>query len=456
MFDLAIKNGHVIDPVNKISARLDLGISDGKIACLSSGPIKGAEEIDASGLIVTPGFVDIHIHEDPYDSGEDSFEFCISHTMLKMGVTTAVGGNCGITWGHKNPLAYLDAADEQGFPINIALLVPHDTLRAQSGVTDFYQKAQPQEVEEMVKRLQIFLNGGCVGFSIGPEYIPGTSAEELMALFGVAGRYQRVASAHIRYDAKKSVIALEEAIDAAQSGGTPLQISHIGGMCAFGQMERAISLIDAHKAKGMDLEFDCYPYYAFCTTIGSAVFDDGFLDDLGRGDKSYGDLEIASGTHRGERCTKESFEAVRKAEPDALVVAHLMDEKEVDLALSHPGCLIASDGLYKGGQGHPRGAGTFPRLIREYVLNKKMLSLEEAVRKITYAPAKRFGLEKGTLSVGADADVTIFDLSKIKDGATFMESTKEPSGIEYVILEGKTALKKGRIVNDRLGKSVRL
>jgi len=248
---------------------------------------------------------------------------------------------------------------------------------------------------------------------------------------------------------------MREVIEAAEAAGAPLQISHVGGMCAFGQMESAISMIDRHKANGMDLGFDCYPYNAFCTSIGSAVFDDGFLADVGRDDAGYGDLEVASGSHRGERCTKDSFLALRKAEPEALMVAHLMDETEVDRAVGHPGCLIASDGVYRDGQGHPRGAGTFPRLIREYVINKKLLSLEEALRKITCAPAKRYGFDKGTLSIGADADITIFDLNKIRDGATFMDSGKEPEGIETVILGGRTALAGGKIVDGTLGKSIR-
>ena len=456
MFDLAIKNGHVVDPKNKISAKLNLGITKGKIACISSEQIKGAEEIDVSGLVVSPGFVDIHIHEDPYNEQEDSFEFCISHTMLKMGVTTAVGGNCGLAWGHKDPLIYLDAINRHGFPINMAMLVPHDTIRAQAGVTDLYRKAEQGEADAIALRLKEYLEGGCAGFSIGLEYIPGADTEEISALLKVAGEHKKVTTAHIRYDAKRSVIALKEVIGAAEKSGAPLHISHIGGMCAFGQMESAISLIDSYKANGMDLEFDCYPYYAFCTTIGSAVFDDGFLNDLGRGEEAYYDLEIASGAHKGERCSKESFLAIRKAEPGALVVAHFMDEEEVDSAISHPGCLIISDGIYKDWQGHPRGAGTFPRFIREYVQNKKTISLEEALFKITYGPAKRLGLKKGTLSIGADADVTIFDKNKIKDNATFMESVKEPEGIEYVIIGAKTALKKGRIIEDRLGKPIRL
>jgi N-acyl-D-amino-acid deacylase len=338
--------------------------------------VEGAEVIDAAGLTVAPGFVDMHIHEDPYNAEEDSFGLCISHTMLKMGVTTAVGGNCGLTKGHPNPLVYLDAVDRRGFPINLALLVPHDTLRSRAGTPDLYQKAEASNVEIMTRQLKEFLDGGCIGLSVGLEYIPGADTEEIRMLLKAVGEYERVTSAHIRYDAGRSIIALEEIIGAAKSVDAPLQISHIGGMCAFGQIESAISMIDRHKAEGADLMFDCYPYYAYCTTIGSAVFDGEFLSDFGHSDKSYSDLEIASGTHRGERCTKESFRAIRESEPEALVVAHLMNEDEVDKAVSHPGCIIASDGIYTDGQGHPRGAGTFPRFIREYVINKKALSLE--------------------------------------------------------------------------------
>jgi len=455
LFELVIKNGHVIDPAKNISSTLNIGVSGGKIACVSDAPLAGAETIDAAGFVVSPGFVDIHMHEDPYDAGDDSFRLCISNAMLKMGVTTAVGGNCGLTHGNADPLAYLAAVDRIGFPINFSMLAPHDCLRKGAGLTDFYKKANKKEIEAMALRLKELLEGGCLGLSLGLEYIPGTDTDEILALLSMAAEMGKAVSVHVRYDAKKSIIAVREMIDAAGRTGAALQISHVGGMCAFGQMERAISLIDSGRADGMDLEFDCYPYYAYCTAIGSAVFDDGFLEDLGLDDDSYGSLEVASGAHRGERCTKESFHAIRKAEPEALLVAHFMNEAEVDMAIRHPGCIVISDGIYSNGEGHPRGAGAFPRFIREYVVNKRMLGVEEAVRKAAYAPAKRFGLKKGTLSPGADADITIFDLNEIKDGSTYAEPVKAPDGVEYVIIGGKTALKKGHIIDGKLGKAIK-
>jgi N-acyl-D-amino-acid deacylase len=158
----------------------------------------------------------------------------------------------------------------------------------------------------------------------------------------------------------------------------------------------------------------------------------------------------------GTMLNKESFEQLRRQCPDTLIVAHILKEKEVDRCITHPTGIVVSDGLYSGKQGHPRGSGTFPKLIREYVMDKKLLTLNGAIEKITSMPAARLGLKrKGTLSVGADADITIFDPLSIKDEATYQEPMKGPSGIEYVIINGQIALKNGEIINSGLGKAVR-
>lgn len=455
MYDLVIKNGHVVDPKHRVSAQLHIGIAGGKIACLSAEPLVGEKEIDAAGLIVSPGFVDLHMHEDPYDPQQDAFALCIAESMLQMGVTTALGGNCGISSGHTDPLMYLDAVDRIGLPIHLGLLAPHELLRKNIGVADVYQALTADQIEKMIPLLDEMLDGGCIGFSMGMEYIPGTSPAELLSLMGVAGKRDRVTAIHMRSDAEASLPAIQEMIDAAKSTAAALQISHLASMSGFGQIERALAKIDAYRYQDLDVAFDCYPYYAYCTTIGSACFDDGFLDAFGLGDEGYAQLEIASGTLAGTMCTKELFFQVRKSEPEALLVAHLLRGEEVDRAISHPAAIIASDGIYHQGKGHPRGSGTFPRFIHEYVVKQKKLSLEAALEKITWLPAKRFGLPKGTLSVGADADITIFDLNKIKDGATFQTPTAKPEGIAFVLINGEIALAAAQIKNGKLGRSLR-
>ena len=454
MFDIVINNGFIIDPFNKINSMINVGILNGKIASISKEHLYGNNEINAQGMIVTPGFIDMHIHEDPYNAKEDSFAFCISNTMLNMGVTTAIAGNCGI--GPKDPIEYLDAVDRNGFPINLAMYSPHESLRNNIGDFDKYCPVNKDVAEKMVSLLKLQLDQGCIGFSMGVEYIPGIDDYEATQLMKVAAKSNKPVAVHQRADAKQAIPSVIELINYSKSTGAALQISHVSSMCSFGQMEETLSIIDYHRSQGMDIGFDSYPYYAFCTFIGSACFDEGFLEKYDLDDDSYSKLLMASGDLAGKRCTKDTFKEQRSKDPKALVIAYLLGEKEVDMAITHPGSIIVSDGLYNNGQGHPRGSGTFPRLINEYVNKKKLLTLETAIEKITYLPAKRMGLlPKGTLSLGADADITIFDLNKIEDGSTYLEPVNKPLGIEYVIIGGEIALKHGNIVNSKLGKSIR-
>lgn len=455
MYDIVINGGHVIDPANRISSKLNIGISGNSIVSLSPEKLSGVKEIDAEGMIVAPGFIDMHMHEDEFLKDSEEFSYCISNTMLRMGVTTAVGGNCGIATGLLNPSKYLDMVDRKGFPINMAMLAPHEILRNSLGSFDKYKPVGKDVIAQMAKALGEYLEQGCIGLSMGLEYIPGIDVNELNGLMAVSAKHGKVTAIHMRDDAENSIPALMELIESAEVHNAPLQISHISSMCSFGQMERALSIVDSYRSRGMDIGFDSYPYYAYCTYIGAALFDDGFLKKYGLGDEGYSRLEIASGSHSGTRCTKELFQEVRRTEPKAFVVAHLLNEAEVDMAVSHPAGMVISDGIYSNGQGHPRGSGTFPRLIREFVKNKRLLSLESAIEKITWLPAERYGLRKGTLGIGADADITIFEFDRIRDGASFMEPLKEPEGISYVLIGGEIALSKGMINNGSLGRAIR-
>lgn len=456
MFDLVIQNGLVIDPSNRIYSRLNVGVKNGRIAAVTRDGIRGAAEIDAAGLVVSPGFIDMHIHEDLYHAEKDAFVFVISDSMLKMGVTTVIGGNCG-KGSVMNPVEYLDAVDRLGCPINIGMLAPHEKLRATFGDFNKYKPVGQNEIDSMSKLLQKHLDGGCLGLSLGMEYTPGIDEAEVTALMSVVEKNHKIVTVHQRSDGDRAISSVEEVISYAASTRCKLQISHLSSMCSFGGMEEAISIIDSCRSEGLDIGFDGYPYYAFCTSLGSAVFDDGFLERYHYGDEYYARLQVASGNSQGNEMNKEALHALRKKEPGALIVAHLLNEEEVVQCITHPACIVVSDGLYSNGQGHPRGSGTFPKLIREYVIEKKLLTLEDAIEKITCMPAKRMGLSgKGSLKIGSDADITIFDLNKIKDGATYQEPRKQPTGIEYVIINGETALKSGEIVKNCLGKSVRM
>lgn len=447
---LVINGGHLIDPGNKISSKLNIAIEDGKVAEISNKILQGDEIIDAKDMIISPGFIDCHIHEDPYNAKEDRFDISIFECMLKMGVTTAIGGNCG--GGPYDIPRYIDAVNRIGIPINLGMLVPHSTLRKLESIDNKYESATEEEIKNMRRRAEEYLDMGLMGISFGIRYIPGLKENELIGIASACKKDKKIVAAHIRDDAKAVIPAAKELIYIGQQLNIPIQVSHIGSMAAYGQMEDFLSLLDYYRIKGIDVGMDCYPYNAFSTGIGQTTYDDGFLE---RYNIDYSSIEIAEGKYKGQRCTMEIFNELRDKAPETITIGHVMQEKEVDKAITHPNVIVASDGLMNNYQGHPRGAGTFPRLINEYVKNKKLISLYQAIEKITYLPAKRFGLNKGTLSINADGDIVIFSFDEIKDNATFDEPALEPQGIRYVLIDGKIAMKDNKLINGKLGKMIK-
>ena len=263
----------------------------------------------------------------------------------------------------------------------------------------------------------------------------------------------KLTACHLRDDAAAVFAAMDEFLDAAKKCGVPAQVSHIGSMAGFGQMEQALAMVDARRAAGQDVMCDCYPYSAFSTGLGSATYDDGWLERYGCG---YDVLELCEGPYKGQRCTEAIFRSQRAAFPSCRTVCHVMQPEEIARALTHPAVMLASDATLHLGQGHPRAAGTFPRLIAEYVRPGRM-SLYDAIAKMTAIPAKRFGLAgKGALAVGADADVVIFDPDRIQDQASFTDPIRPPEGIDMVLIGGDLAAKGGSIVAPSLGRAVRV
>lgn len=446
-----IRDGMVIDPKNQVCSQLNVVIENDKITAITREKVMGDLEIDASGLVVAPGFVDIHMHEDSYDSKNDAFNIDIFARMLRMGVTTAIGGNCGK--GPESPDLYLEAVGRLGTPVNVGLLVPHGTLRQQLGVTDKYAPASQDSIVKMKEKALYYLNEGCLGISFGIRYIPGLTPEEIATVAGAARESKKIVAAHIREDAQNVLTAAKEFIDAGEKSEVPLQISHIGSMAAFGQMNEMLAYIDdCCINRGLDIAADCYPYNAFSTRLGETTYDEGFTH---RYQKGYECIELAEGEYKGQRLNEELYYRLRKEDPEVLTIAHVMKEEEVDLAITHPRVIVASDGLLNNSQGHPRASGTFPRFIKHFVREKKLLNLYDAIAKITYLPAKRFGLNKGALSIGDAADIVIFDYNSIADTATFEAPVSNPLGIKYVFVNGQTALSDQRIIKDNLGGPIR-
>ncbi|MDW7671387.1 MAG: amidohydrolase family protein [Bacillota bacterium] len=444
-----IHNGHIIDPSAGIDARRNLVIENGKITEIGDHPLQGDRQVDASGLIVSPGFVDLHIHEDPYLKEEDRFDVSIFDALLHMGATTAIGGNCGI--GTERPDLYLEAVSRLGLPINAGLLVPHETLRRQAGQTDPYAPASSENICFMEKMAEQYLNTGCLGISFGIRYIPGITEEELRCISRAAKNHHGFIAAHIRDDADQVLKAAEEFSAIGREHKLPVQLSHIGSMAGFGQMEALLAMMDELAQAGLDISGDCYPYTAFSTFIGAATYDEGFLERYGI---DYEAIEIAEGEFQGQRCTEALFRRLRTEVPKTLTIAHVMNQADIDLAVRHPRVMIASDGLINGSRGHPRAAGTFPRVLGEYVRERKCLTLTQAIEKMTVLPARRLGIAKGTLRVGADADITLFDPDTIADQADFRHPLKPPAGIKAVFVNGKLALQDGKILHRNAGAGV--
>ena len=446
-----VKNGRVIDPYNNIDSKLNIVIKDGKILEITPYEISGEKNIDATGLIVCPGFIDIHMHEDMYHNEEDYLDEWIAKSMLNMGVTTCIGGNCGINL--TEPLTYLDAVDRLKLPVNIGLMAGHTNIR--ECVVENSNKYNPIQIDDIKKIMYTareYLEGGCFGISYGIRYVPGITELELIEVSKACKPENKIINAHVRDDAKNIIWATKEFIKVGMKLDIPIQNSHIGSMGGYGQMKELLRLLDSVKSSGLDITSDCYPYYAFSTRIGETTYDDGFLE---RYNIDYDSIEISEGKYKGQRCTKNIFDELRKDSPDTITVGHVMNEKDIDMAILHPNVMIASDGFLHNEQGHPRAAGTFPRLIDKYVKTGK-LSLYDAINKMTTMQAKKLGLSnKGNLSKGSDADITIFSYDEIKDNATFDNPIKKPDGIKYVLIKGSVALKDGEIVNGKLGTSVR-
>ncbi len=444
-----IRGGRVIDPANRVDAVLNILIEDGKIAWVGGGTPEADRVIDASGRIVAPGFIDIHMHEDPV--GEDGrIRFCIFENMLRMGVTTAVGGNCGIN--EYDPVEYLNIVDRDGAPVNVVMLAGHEYFRRAAGALDKYARATEEQKTAMTEGVRRALEGGCAGLSFGLRYVPGVDQDEFYRTAACCVPGKKLITAHVRDDADYIFGAIDEFVQAGVKFGLPVQISHIGSMGGFGQMEEVLRQVDEYCLNGLDAGIDCYPYFAFSTEVGATTYDDGWLE---RYHCDYSALEFSEGKYKGQRATKETFEEMRRDCPEILTVCYVMKPEDIEKAYRHPRVMVASDGILDDGQGHPRAAGTFPRFIAEFVRNGAV-DLYTAIEKMTAMPAARLGLvNKGRLSAGADADIVIFDDEKIADHATFEEPMLPPEGIDWVFVGGEIAAKDCSIVNGRCGRAVR-
>lgn len=430
--DILIKNGRVVFPDEGAEQNCTIGISGGRIISLDKveGPAKRV--LDAKGLIVSPGFIDIHMHNEEMED-----PFTVQRSLLLQGVTTALAGNCGTGLFIDEYASMFDVPY-----LNLAVLTGHSHLREVVGITDVYREATDPEIRSMCGLLERELKMGSFGLSFGLEYAPNTSISEILSLSQVLKGYdQRLISVHIRHDGPACIGAVREMIDLARETSTRVQVSHIGSMTAFGESREALDIIDQARSEGVDVRFDTYPYEAFCTHIGSTVFDPGFEK---RWNKGLDALEVASGPRRGQRLDEDLYVRLRSDAPETLIVAHVMNEEEIRACMRHPLAVLGSDAILQNKGGHPRAAGAFPRGIRW--LREDGLSWPQALSHATIIPADDMWLGSGRIAPGAPADLVVFDPDKFADRATFKDPLLPPDGIEWVIARGRIAVEKKRII----------
>ena len=473
-FDIVIKKGRVIDPETRTDAIANVGIIDGRICAIvpTDQDLEGKDVIDASGLVVTPGFIDIHSHEiwSPHRLTMQCF--------VLDGVTTQIGGNCGIQNSYLYPIGdYFNKLDQEGCLINYASYCGHTSLRERVGAKNRYQAATPKQIERMRAMAAQEMQAGALGISYGLMYAPGSSYEELLAVAKIAANYGGLTAAHARcgWNSPEAVDSVKEMVQLSMDSGIPHQYSHIGSMAGYGEvMDSCLEAINAAQADGIRICSDIYPYDAWKTLLGSAILDEGFFE---RYKCNYRDLEVGSDVvingkvvmKAGERFTQELFEKVRNLVlnakiNDPSVIGHIIVAEKVKLAMLNPYVMICSDGAVSQDSatgklsGHPRTAGTYARFLGRYVREEGLMDLVSALFKCSTLPAKVIGFKnKGKLSIGADADITIFNPDTIIDKATFGSGAlTPPEGIEYVIVNGVITVSKGELVPDVMaGKPIR-
>ena len=500
-WDILIQNGAVVDGTGGSRFIADVAVLGDQIVAVSSvrlDPGLAREVIDASGKIVSPGFVDIHTHLEPLlklPGGE-------SH--VRQGVTTALGGPDGTApW----PLEqYLDRADEIGVGLNVGFMVGHNTIRREViGLEDRAPTAaELVQMQDMVDQGMI---EGAWGISTGLKYLPGAFAEldELVALSSVVVPYGGFYTSHLREEGLGLLESVSEALEIGKQANIPVVLTHhkVVGQPMWGSSDITLAMVDSARIAGTDVMIDQYPYTASHSGITILIpawameggtdalltrMEDPFLADsilsgiefnikYDRGGNDLKRVQFSSvswdkslegktlydwAVRDGLEPTpangaKLVVESVRRGGANGIY--HAMDEGDVEAIMSHPQTMIASDGrLVALGDGHPhpRWYGTFPRVLGLYSRERGILELEEAVLKMTFMPAKRIGLAKrGQVKIGWFADLVVFDSETIIDRATFQNPHQYPVGIEWVLVNGKIALANGDYRDLRSGKVLR-
>jgi N-acyl-D-amino-acid deacylase len=430
----------------------------------------GARVIEAQGFVIAPGFIDAHNHS---DRGFTTDPYAAS--QVSQGITTVVVGQDG---GSAFPVGeYLNGLDRNPIALNVLTFVGHATLRSRVMGEDTNRLATPDEIEKMRQMVEQAMRDGAMGLSTGLEYETGkpASTEEVVTLAKAAARHGGIYISHIRDEADKSFEALVEAIQIGREAQVPVQISHIklGTLKVWGKAKQVVALINKARASGQDITADCYPYDAWSSTIRVLVpsgrHDDPVdvaraLADVGGpanvtivSCRAHPDYEFKTMDEISKQEKISPVELYMKIVRDggAGVVGHTMKEPDMRTFYTQPWVMVSSDGGI--GSRHPRGAGTYPRVLGHYVRELRWLSLPEAIRKMTAFPAQRFKLsDRGLIRPGFKADVVLFDPARIIDRATFKDPQLLAEGVNRVFVNGKEVWAEGKVTGNRPGVALRL
>ncbi len=498
-YDILIRNGQILDGSGTEAYDGDIGIRGDSIAALGDlSKATGLIEIDAAGHVVSPGFIDVHTHLDPIME----LSGCESH--LRQGVTTALGGPDGSSpW----PFAtYLDTLERIGIGMNVGYLIGHNTVRR--NVMELENRAPtPAELSEMQAQIGQAMKEGAFGISTGLKYLPGafSKVDEVIALSKVAAAEGGIYTSHLREEGLGLLPAVREAIEISREAGIPVVLTHhkVVGKPMWGASEQTLAMVDSARSAGLDIRIDQYPYNASYTSIsilipgwaragGNDAFRERISDPVLRDSIKAGIVFNLVNDRGGNDLSRVQFAKVRwmpelegqtlqdwaklkEMEPTMVNGAELvieaqlnggascvffaMDEGDVERIMQHPQTMIASDGrLVAPGMGHPhpRWYGTFPRVLGRYVRERSILSLPEAIHKMTQLPAAAMGLpDRGLIEIGKKADIVLFDPETVADKATFEAPHQYPEGIPYVIVNGQLAVKNGEFQGLKAGKILR-
>lgn len=498
-FDLAIKNARIIDGTGNPWFKADIGIKDGRIAkigVINDGEAK--EIIDAKNQIISPGFIDVHAHT------ENIFSNPAAENFIRMGVTSLVTGNCG---GSVTDVGkFLTRYKETPLAVNLATLIAHGSVRRDILGTE-NREPSAEEMLKMESLVEKGMKDGAVGLSTGLIYVPGTYAktEEVVSLARVAKKYNGVYASHIRNEADKVFEAIAEAINIGEQTGIPVEISHfkISSKKFWGKTDETLGLVRAAREKGLPVTVDAYAYTASSTSLDTLLPSWALAGGREEGKKRLADAETKKKIIEEIKKTLKdnkfkdfeyAFVASYSANKDfngknikqiakmvrgkdnlnnqieqifeiyqgggAQMVYHKMDEPDVQNILREPFTMIASDsGVRASGEGtpHPRGYGNNVRVLGRYVRELKIITLEDAIRKMTSLPAQTFNLkDRGLIKVGFAADLVIFDEKTISDKATYDNPHQYPVGISNVFVNGKSTFSEGQMTSVRNGQALRL